>query len=71
VLFEPDDEHGLRHALEEALVVGQRPDVAEECRAAARPWDWSAVMPQYEAVYEEAVSASAEPRAGSPAARAH
>src|SRR5215211_4096366 len=34
VLFEPDDEHGLRHALEEALVVGQR---RTSPRSAGRP----------------------------------
>ncbi|MGI8805777.1 MAG: glycosyltransferase family 4 protein, partial [Thermoleophilaceae bacterium] len=68
VLFEPDDEHALERALDEGLALAHRPGVREACRAAARAWDWSAVLPLYEALYEEAASGSAgghPPRAAS------
>jgi glycosyltransferase involved in cell wall biosynthesis len=68
VLFEPDDEHALERALDGGLALAHRPGVSEACRAAARAWDWSAVLPLYEALYEEAASGSAgghPPRAAS------
>jgi len=63
ILFEPDDEDSLGRALDEGLALAHRPGVVEACRAAARPWDWAAVLPRYVALYEEAAArGSAPPR---------
>lgn len=51
-LYEPDDEGALVRAMEEVLELASRPDVSDACRRAARVWDWSAVAPRYEALYE-------------------
>lgn len=56
LLFEPDDGDSLSRAIDEGLALAQRPGVAEACRAAARPWDWAAVLPRYVALYEEATA---------------
>jgi phosphatidylinositol alpha-mannosyltransferase len=60
-LFEPDDEPGLVNALEEGLALAARPGIADDCRAAARRWDWSSVLPRYEKLYDE-VAAGARRR---------
>jgi glycosyltransferase involved in cell wall biosynthesis len=62
VLFQPDDEGALVDALDAALTTGERPGVADACRAAARRWDWSAVLPRYEALYAEAAAAGGRRR---------
>ena len=58
VLFEPDDERALSGALEEGLRLAHCPGIDEASRAAARAWDWSAVLPRYEALYADAASGS-------------
>jgi glycosyltransferase involved in cell wall biosynthesis len=70
LLFEPDDEDALARALEEVLELAGRPGLADECREAARPWHWSAVLPRYEALYEEAAADSRDRRPRSAAGRA-
>ena len=62
VLFEPDDEGSLGRALDEGLALAHRPGIVEACRAAARPWDWAAVLPRYLALYEDAAACSSTRR---------
>jgi phosphatidylinositol alpha-mannosyltransferase len=51
-LFEPGDAEALARAMDEALDLGLRPETAAACRARAREYDWSRVVPRYEALYE-------------------
>lgn len=62
VLFEADDEGELVRTMEEGLELASRPGVPDACRRAARAWDWSAVAPRYQYLYESALGRS--PRNG-------
>jgi len=55
-LAEPGDEAGLADAMERALALGEEPATAARCREQAARYDEAAVLPRYEALYEEAVS---------------
>lgn len=52
VLVEPDDEDALVQGIGAALELAARPETAERCRERARAFDWSAVVREYERVYE-------------------
>lgn len=54
-LFRPDDEDDLLRALEDGLELGQDPDTETACRERAGAYDWDAVLPEYEALYREAI----------------
>ncbi len=54
-LFEPDDPGDLARALDEALELSALPETAEACRAHARAYDWEALLPRYEELYERAI----------------
>lgn len=56
-LFEPDDPDSLADALGAVLELGEREETAAACREHAAAWDWSKIVPRYEAVYERLVSA--------------
>lgn len=58
LLFEPDNESSLVDALDAALDLGAVGRVTERRLASARVWDWSEVLPLYEAVYERMVRGS-------------
>lgn len=55
-LFEPDDADSLLAALEATIELADRPETATRCVARAAVFDWQAVLPRYEALYEEVVS---------------
>ena len=50
-LCEPDDLDSLVDACDRALELACEPGIAARCRAAAEPWDWDALAPQYERIY--------------------
>ena len=52
-LAEQGDESGLAEAMDRALALGEDPDTAARCREHAARYDETAVMPRYEALYEE------------------
>jgi phosphatidyl-myo-inositol alpha-mannosyltransferase len=55
-LFEPDDEHDLARAMEEALSRSPIPDTAAACRRHAERHDWSHAVQAYEEIYERVLS---------------
>ena len=55
-LFEPDNEAALALAMDEGLELGMRPETAKHCRRRAQAFDWSAVLPRYERLYEAVAS---------------
>lgn len=57
-LFRRDDEADLARALDEALNLSEQATTTVACQRHARRWDWEAVLPGYEALYEEVVRRS-------------
>jgi phosphatidylinositol alpha-mannosyltransferase len=55
-LFDPGDRGDLVRAMDEALDLATRPDTAESCRRRATDFDWSRVLPRYEALYRQVAS---------------
>jgi alpha-1,6-mannosyltransferase len=55
VLCAPDDPHALASACLEGLALSAEPGIRERCRAAAAPYDWDAMLPEYERIYQGAV----------------
>jgi phosphatidylinositol alpha-mannosyltransferase len=54
-LFEPDDESSLVDALDAALALADRPEIAAACRERAAEYDWGRVVGLYEAAYARAL----------------
>lgn len=51
VICDPDDPEALARACLEALELTWQPGTRERCRAAAAPYDWDALVPEYERIY--------------------
>jgi phosphatidylinositol alpha-mannosyltransferase len=55
-LVEPEDEDALALALLSTLEAPPDAEAAARCKAHAARWDWERVLPQYRALYDEALS---------------
>lgn len=54
-LFEPDDPADLARAMDESLGLAADRSTVQACRERARAYDWSMVLPRYEALHRRVV----------------